>query len=150
MTELIKKLRAETGAGVMDIKRALDEARGDEQRAIEILQARGVEVAGKKAGRATRAGRIESYLHGNPPTIGVLVEVLCETDFVAKTEEFRQLARELAMQVASMRPATVEELLSQEYIRDPHKTVQDLVNENIHKLGENIQVRRFVRYIVGE
>ena len=150
MTELIKKLREQTGAGVMDVKKALEEARGDAEKALEILKSRGLEIAGKKAERTTSQGRIESYVHGNPPTIGVLVELLCETDFVAKNDGFGKLTREIAMQVASMNPADSQELLEQEYIRDPGKSVQDLLNEAIGKFGENIRIGRFVRYKLGE
>jgi len=150
MTELIKKLREQTGAGVMDVKKALEEAKGDKKRALEILKSRGLEIVGKKAERTTSQGRVEAYLHGNPPSIGVLVELLCETDFVAKTPEFAALAKEVAMQIASMDPTNVEDLLKQEYIREPGKTIQDLVNEAIHKFGENIRIGRFVRYKLGE
>jgi elongation factor Ts len=150
MTELIKKLREQTGAGVMDIKKALEEAKGDEQQALALLKSRGLEIVGKKAERVTSKGRVETYLHGDPPTIGVMIELLSETDFVAKNEEFGNLAKELAMQVASMNPADVSALLHQEYIREPGKTVQDLLNEAIHKFGENIRVSRFVRYKLGE
>ena len=150
MTELIKKLREQTGAGVMDVKKALEEAKGDKKRALEILKSRGLEIVGKKAERTTSQGRVEAYLHGNPPSIGVLVELLCETDFVAKTPEFAALAKEVAMQIASMDPTNVEDLLKQEYIREPGKTIQDLVNEAIHKFGENIKVGRFIRYKLRE
>lgn len=150
MTELIKKLREQTGAGVMDVKKALEEAKGSEAKALEILKSRGLEIAGKKADRTTSQGRVEAYLHGNPPTTGVLIELLCETDFVAKNEEFAQFAKSLAMQVASMHPADVDELLKQEYIREPGKTIQTLVNEAIHKFGENIKIKRFVRFRLGE
>ena len=150
MTELIKKLREQTGAGVMDVKKALDEAKGDAAKALAILQSKGLEIAGKKSERATSQGRIESYIHGNPPMIGVLVELLCETDFVAKNEEFGKLAKEVAMQVASMNPADSQGLLKQEYIREPGKSVQDLLHEAIGKFGENIRVGRFIRYKLGD
>jgi elongation factor Ts len=150
MTELIKKLREQTGAGIMDVKKALDEAKGDADKALAILKSKGLEVVGKKSARATSQGRIESYVHGMPPTVGALVELLCETDFVAKNEEFGKLTKELAMQVASMNPASTNELLKQEYIREPGKTVQDLLHEAIGKFGENIRIGRFVRYKLGE
>lgn len=150
MTELIKKLREQTGVGVMQIKQALDEADGNEEKALQILKARGLEIVGKKSERATAAGRLESYLHGDPPTIGVLLELLCETDFVARNAEFARLAKELAMQVASMNPVDADDLLKQEYIREQGKSVKDLVGEAIHKFGENIQVGRFIRYKLGE
>ncbi len=147
--ESIKKLREVTGAGVMDVKKALEEASGDEKKALAILKSRGLEIADKKSDRATLKGRVECYVHGVPPTIGAMVELLSETDFVAKNEEFAALAKEVAMQVASMNPADVNELLKQEYIREPSKTVQNMLNEAIHKFGENIKINRFVRFKLG-
>lgn len=150
MNDLVKKIRQQTGAGVMEIKKALDEAGGSEERALAILRSRGLKIVQKKVGRATERGRIELYLHGDPPTIGAMVEVLCETDFVAKNATFVSFCRELAMQIASMDPTDVEDLLKQDYIREPDKTVQDLVNEAIQKFGENIRVNRFVRFKLGQ
>jgi len=144
----VLKLRQETGAGVMDCKKALEEASGDFAKAKELLKARGVEIANKKAGRNANEGIIECYVHGSK--VGVMVELASETDFVARNEEFKKLAHEIAMQVASMAPSNLEELLKQDYIRDPGKTIADLVHEAVGKIGENIQVRRFVRYSLGE
>lgn len=141
----IKKIRDETGASVMDIKRVLEEARGDEKKARELLQKRGFEKAGKKAERKTDAGRIFTYVH-HSGTIGSIVSLLCETDFVARTDEFGTLGREIAMQVASMNPKDVDELLGQEYIREPGKTIETLVKGVIAKTGENIKIQEFKRF----
>ncbi|BCX16229.1 MAG: hypothetical protein KatS3mg098_458 [Candidatus Parcubacteria bacterium] len=143
-TSDISKLREETGAGVMECKKALEEAEGDFQKAKEIIFQRGSVLATKRAERKTGAGVLSSYIHNE--RIGVLVEVRCETDFVAKNEVFRQLARELAMQIASMNPENVEELLSQPYIKDESLKVSDLINQVIAKTGENIRVERFCRF----
>ena len=162
--DAIKALREETGAGVMDCKRALEAADGDVGRAQDILRQEGIASAAKKASRATNDGVVESYIHSGG-RIGVLVEVNCETDFVARTPEFRELAHNLAMQVAAMDPQHVDEadlpegaevnpqedcLLQQAFIRDPSKTIEDLLKETVGKLGENIRVRRFTRFALGE
>lgn len=146
--EDVKKLREETGAGVMDAKKALEEASGDMAKAKEILQSQGAQKAEKRSERVTSLGLIETYVHAGK--VGAMVEVGCETDFVAKTDEFKNLAHELAMQVASMGPSDVEELLNQDYIRDPSKKVKDLVTETVAKTGENVQVKRFIRFNLGE
>jgi elongation factor Ts len=145
---LIKQLREETGAGIADCREALDEAKGDVAKAKEIIKRKGLNKAVSKAGREVGAGMVEVYSHGGK--VGVLVEVLCETDFVAKTEDFKTLAHELALQVASMRPDSVSELLEQDYVRDPGQKVTDLINGVIGKLGENIQVGRFERIELGK
>lgn len=145
----VRRLREETGAGIMDCKRALEQAQGDFEKAKEVLRQQGLATAAKKAERATAQGLIEAYIHGGG-RIGALIEVNCETDFVARTEQFRNLARELAMQVAAMAPQTVEELLDQPYIRNPSQTVRDLVTQTIAATGENIRVRRFARFQLGE
>jgi elongation factor Ts len=145
----VLKLRQETGAGVMDCKKALEEAQGNIEKAKELLKARGLEIASKKAERSTKEGIITSYIHG-AGKVGVLLELVCETDFVAKNDEFKNMAREIAMQIASMNPENVEALLEQEYIRDPKKKIIDLINESIAIIGENIKVTRFVRYALGE
>jgi len=145
--ELIKKIREETGVSVMDIKAALEEAGGDENAAKKILIAKGVAAAAKKSEREIKAGRIEAYVHDDK--IGVLVEIGCETDFVARNDDFKNFAHEIAMQIAATDP-TEETLLESEWIKDPSKTVQDLLNEIIQKLGENIKISRFVRYRLGE
>ena len=146
--ELIKQLRGKTSAGVADVRSALEEASGDLKRAEEVLRKKGFEKAAKKGERATNAGLIESYVHQG--RVGALVEVACETDFVARTDEFKTLTHEIAMQVASMNPKDKSALLEQEYIRDPSKTIQDLIKETISKLGENIIVARFSRFELGQ
>ena len=188
--EKIRQLREETAAGMMDVKRALEESDGDLAGARRVLRERGQAIAAKKSARETHEGLIEAYIHFNGK-LGVLVEVDCETDFVARTPEFKEFARNVALHVASMNPAAVspedipqavldEErsiaekqaaemgkpenivqkivegrmnkfvseraLLTQDYVKDPDKTVGDLLQEAIQKLGENIVVRRFVRY----
>ena len=192
--KLVKELRERTGAGIMDCKSALQEANGDMEKAIEILKKKGIAKAAKKAGRSANEGLIGTYIH-HGGKIGVLIEVNCETDFVAKTDDFKQLVQELAMQVAAVNllyvkrediPEEVLEkekeiyreqalqsgkpekiidrivqgkmekyfqevcLLEQTYIRDDKKTVKELIDEKIAKLGENIVVRRFVRFEVGK
>lgn len=141
----LKKLRDETAASIADIRSALDEAEGNEKKALELLKERATQIAAKKADRETGEGLIEAYIHGGGK-VGVMIELLCETDFVAKTEEFKKLAREVAMQVAAMNPADVETLLKQDYIRDGSQTIESLVKGVIGKLGENITVKRFIRY----
>lgn len=138
----IKKLRKETGAGVMEVKRALEESKGNEQKAKTWIKERGLEKAEKRAGREAGEGAIFSYIHQNGK-LASLVMLGCETDFVARTEEFKVLGKELAMQVASMSPQDVVELLAQAYIRDAKKTVGDLVAEVVGKTGEKIEVKKF-------
>jgi len=192
--ELIKELRARTGAGVLDCKNALIETEGDIEKAIEVLRKKGIARAAKKIGRQTNDGVIMAYIHpGN--RIGVLVEVNCETDFVARTEDFQKFAREIAIQIAAMSPVAVSRdsvpeevlekekeiyreqamsmgkpeqivekivqsklenflkekvLLEQPYFRDNKKTIEEFVKENIAKFGENITIKRFVRFELGE
>ncbi len=191
---LVKELRERTGAGMMDCKKALTESGGDMEKAIEFLREHGLAAAAKKSGRIATEGLVESYIHG-VGKIGVLVEVNCETDFVAKTDEFRQLAKDIAMQIAASRPEYVREeevpddalnkekeilrnqalnegkpekivdkmvegrikkyyeqvcLMNQSFVKDPDKTIENLINEKIAKIGENISIRRFVRYELGE
>lgn len=145
----IKKLREETGGGIMECRRALEESKGDRQKAAELLRKWGVERAAKKSDRATKAGIVESYIHAGGK-VGVLFEINCETDFVAKTDDFKNLAHEIALQIASMNPKDVKLLLEQEYIRDPKLKIGDLVKQTIGKLGENITIARFIRYALGE
>jgi len=190
----VQELRQRTGVGMMECKKALEETQGDLEGAIDLLRARGQAKAAKKAGRETSEGRVEAYIHLGGK-IGVLIEVDCETDFVAKTDDFRELARDLAMQVAAAAPLAVDRgsldpevverekgiyrqqaeesgkpaeivekiasgklekwyqevcLLDQAYIKDPDRKVSDVVNEAVQRLGENIIVRRFTRYEVGE
>lgn len=191
---MVKELRERTGCGMMDCKNALVEAGGDLEKAIEVLRSKGLAKAAKKAGRVASEGLVEAYIHLGG-RIGVLVEVNCETDFVAKTNEFKQLCRDIAMQIAAARPEFVSRdevspeiierekrilrqqalnegkpekviekmvegrmekyfkencLLEQVFIKDQDKTIQEVVNEYIVRLGENITVRRFARFEVGE
>jgi elongation factor Ts len=188
--EKIKQLREETAAGMMDVKRALEESNGDMDGARRVLKERGQAIAAKKSGRETNQGLIEAYIHFNG-RVGVLVEVNCETDFVARTPEFKEFARNVALHVASMNPLCVapedipadaleeersiaekqaagmgkpeeitrrivegriqkwtseQALLTQPYVREPDKTVGDLLQEIVQKVGENVVVRRFTRY----
>lgn len=190
MLDKIKTLREKTGAGVVDVKKALTEAGGDEQRAIEILRAKGHAKALKKADREAKEGVVASYIHSNKK-IGVLVQLLCETDFVARNSEFQELARDIAMHIAAMNPQFVKSeevsedliekekkiwkeqlarekkpenildkimegkekkfreeisLLTQPFVKNPDITIGDLVAEKVGKIGENIQVGKFVRY----
>lgn len=144
----IKKLREETEAPVVECRAALENANGDMIKAKEWLKAKGLERAAKKGEREVKAGLVESYTH-NGGKVGVLVEICCETDFVSRTEEFASLAHELCLQVASMNPKDVKELLIQPWIRDDKQTIGDLVKEKIAKFGENIIVRRIIRFQLG-
>jgi elongation factor Ts len=190
----VKELRDKTNAGMMDCKRALEEANGEIEKAIEILREKGIAKAAKKSGRATKEGLIASYIHPGDK-LGVLVEINCETDFVAKTVDFKALVKDVAMQVAAASPLVVSReelsqemiekekqiyktqalnegkpekiidkivdgkvekyykevcLLEQPFIRDQDKTITDLLNEAISKLGENMVIKRFCRYRLGE
>src|SRR4030042_3575946 len=142
---LIKKLREESGVSVADCKKALEETNGDYEKAKQWLKKHGIEKAEKKSDRETAQGLIESYIHQNGK-VGAMVEVLCETDFVARTEDFKNLSHEIAMQVCAMNPKNVDTLLKQEYIRDGSITISDLIKQVIAKLGENIVVRQFKRF----
>lgn len=145
--EQIKKLRSETGAGINDIKTALEEAKGHEDKAKELLKKAGFLKANKKASREIKAGRVFSYVH-HSGTVGSMVVLGCETDFVAKTDEFMELGKELAMQVASMKAESKEDFLKQDYIREPGKTVETLIKEVVSKTGENCQLLDFKRFEV--
>lgn len=147
--EAIKQLREQTGAGVMAARKALDEANGNLEKAKEVIFKAGLAKAEKKSDREAKSGFIYSYIHGNQK-VGVLLELNCETDFVAKTDEFVKLANEISLQIAGMNPANVEELLEQDYIRDTSMTIQELIKSVIGKLGENITLRRFSRFELGE
>lgn len=142
--EVIKQLRSSTGLSFNEIKKALDEAGGDKARAIDVLKAHGAVVAQKKSSRSTEQGIVESYIHSNKK-VGVLVELLCETDFVASNPTFGELAHEVAMHIAAMDPRDSQELSSQPYIRDQDLTVEQLITQYIAKLGENIKVGKFCR-----
>ncbi len=146
--EDIKRLREETSAGVSDCRQALEDANGDYEKAKKLISEWGLEKAAKKEGKETSQGIVESYVHAG--RIGVLVELRCETDFVAKTDEFKNLAHELALQVASMDPKNVSDLLKEIYIRDSSLSIEALVKQTIAKVGENITIARFTRMELGE
>jgi len=163
-TDKLKELREQSGAGIMACRNALLEAEQDMEKALQILKERNLYIVERKRERLTSQGLIEAYVHTGG-RIGAMVEVNCETDFVARTDEFKELAHYLAMQVAAQNPQfispeTVPEgadieaeeacLLLQTYIKDPHMTVQDIINETIAKVGENIKVSRFARFELGE
>ncbi len=147
--EILKKLREETGAGVMDVKKALTEAGGDVEKAKAIIISKGFARAEKRTERVVSSGLIHTYVHGSGE-VGVILELNCETSFVAQTEEFARLAHELCLQIAAMTPETVDNLLAMDYIRDTKKKVNDLIKELIAKTGENIVLRRYHRYQIGE
>lgn len=167
----IKKLREETSCGVIDCKKALEEAKGDFAKAKELLRKRGLEMAAKKSDRVAKEGRVDVYIHpGNK--IGVLIEVNCETDFVARSDDFMAFTRELAVHIAAMAPKYVKKedvpadvlaketdqegfvkancLLMQPFVKNPSKSIQDLLNELVSKIGENTVIGRFVRFKIGE
>lgn len=163
-TEAIRTLRDRTGAGIMDSKRALEAAGGDIDKAEAALKAKGIARAATKADRATAEGVIDSYIHAGS-RIGAIIELNCETDFVARTPDFQELAHNLAMQVAAMNPVYVDEadipadekrkaeevcLLKQAFIKDSGKTISDLIMDVRARVGENIRVSRFVRFSLGE
>lgn len=149
MIEEIKKLREKTGAGVMDVKKALAEAKGDAKKAEKIIRKKGLDKAKKKADRDVLNGLVYSYIH-QTGRVGAMVEMACETDFVASNKEFKDLCKEMAMQVTSMNPKDVEELLKQDYFRDTSKKVEEVIKELIGKIGENMKVVKFVRFELGE
>lgn len=140
--EKVKLLRESTGLSFNEIKKALDEAGGDEAKAVEILRAHGVKMADKKSSREVKEGIIASYIHATKK-LGSMVEVLCETDFVARNTDFQELAKELAMHIAASKPGSVSELLDQPYVKNPEVTIKDFISNYIAKLGENIQIGRF-------
>ena len=165
--EDIKSLREETGCGVIDCKKALEESNGNRDKAKDLLRKRGLEMALKKSDREAKEGRVESYIH-NGSKIGVIVEVNCETDFVGRSEDFIKFSKDLAMHIAAMSPKYIKKedvpadvlakepdvkqycLLQQPFVKDASKSIQDYLNELVAKVGENIRVGRFVRYKVGE
>ncbi len=159
----VKELRELTGAGMLDCKEALEEADGDVEKAKLILKQKGIDIAASRGGRTTAEGVIHSYIHHNG-RLGVLLEINCETDFVARTEDFRALAQKIAVHIAGAAPLYVSEedvpaaedadpkefaLLSQPYVQDPEVTIADMVQETIGKTGENIRVLRFARFELG-
>ena len=141
-TGKIKQLREATGLSFGEINKALSETGGDESKALEILKARAAEIAAKKSTREAKEGIVDSYIH-TTKKVGSMVEVFCETDFVARNSEFQKLARELAMHIAAMKPKDSEELLGQPFIRDENLTVAGLIEQYVAKLGENIRVGKF-------
>jgi elongation factor Ts len=162
-TEDVKRLREETGAGMLDCKKALDETNGDYDQAKENLRQKGHASAAKRAERATAEGVVQSYIHHNS-RLGVLVEINCESDFVARTEDFRKLAQQIALQIAAASPLYVSSeempdgaegdpkeviLLQQPFVQDESRTIEDLIKETISKTGENIRVKRFARFELG-
>jgi len=169
--DAIKELREQTSCGIIDCKNALEEAKGDFEKAKTILQKRGLEIAAKKGSRTAREGRVEGYVH-NGNKIGVLVEVNCETDFVARSDDFARFSKDLAMHIAAMAPDYIREdevpgdvlsdqkdkktflkekvLLNQPFVKDQSKSVQDCLNELVAKIGENTFVSRFTRYKLGQ
>ena len=163
--EAVKQLRDLSGAGVMDCKKALDETGGDVEKAVKVLREKGIANAEKKSGRETSQGLVDSYIHAGG-RIGVLVEVNCETDFVARTEEFKSLVHDIALQIAGI-PTTLvisedqlppdaegtpEEtvLMKQTFLKDSSRTIEQLVKEAIGRTGENIRIRRFTRFELGQ
>ena len=192
-SQMVKELRGKTNAGMMDCKKALCETEGDMEKAIDLLRQKGLAVAAKRAGRSTSEGVVQTYIHAGGK-LGVMVEVNCETDFVAKTDDFQNFAKDIAMHVAAMNPIAVKRedipedlvnreaeiykkqamdsgkpeniaekmvtgkldkyfaeysLLEQKYVKNPDLSIQDLLNDLIAKMGENISVKRFVRFQVG-
>lgn len=141
----VKQLRNRTGASIMECKNALNQAKGDEQKALKILQEKGRLTAMKKSERKVEEGIIEAYIHTNKK-VGVLLKLKCETDFVARNQEFKELAHELAMHIAGMSSKDEKDLLEEPYVKNPLITVKDLIDEKVAKLGENIKVAEFIRY----
>ncbi|MFH1461124.1 MAG: translation elongation factor Ts [Patescibacteria group bacterium] len=142
--EQIKQFRQKTNFSIMECKKALEQAGGDEVKAMKILEKKGAEKAAKKSERETKQGLIEAYIHNNGK-VGVLLEINCETDFAARNEQFKELAHDLAMHIAAMNPKNQKELLIQLFIKDEQKTIDDLIKEAIGKIGENIKIGKFVR-----
>ena len=162
--ELIKELREQSGAGIMQCRNALEKHEGNREKALEFLKEQGLLKAKEKAERTAAEGLIEAYIHIGG-RVGAMIELNCETDFVARTDEFKELAHNIAMQVAAMNPQFVSEadmpkkadvepavacLLRQPYIKDQEQTIEDIITETIAKVGENIKVSRFARFELGE
>jgi elongation factor Ts len=144
----IKRLRELSGVGITDAKQALVDSGGDFDKALEAMRKKGLTKAEKRFGREARAGLIGGYVHDG--RIGVLAEVNCETDFVAKTDEFKELVKNLCLHIAASEAADVEKLLAEPYVKNPDQSVAEHIKEHIAKLGENILLRRFSRYVLGE
>ena len=147
-TEEIKALREETGLSIMQCQKALEEAGGDKNKAIILLREKGAEIAKKKGDRSLGAGVVVSYIHAGE-TVGVMLELLCETDFVAKNPEFKSVARDIAMHIAAMYPADTATLLEQPFIKDAEKKIGDLINNTVQKFGERTEVGHFVRFSIN-
>ncbi len=145
----IKQLRENTGAGVMEVKQALDKHNGDLEKAKEDLMKKAFAKAAKKAGRVAGDGLVYSYIHLNGK-LGSLIHMACETDFVAKTDDFQNLCKEVAMQVCTEDIDKVKDLLKAEYMRDASKTVGDLITEATAKLGEKIELKKFIKYSISD
>ncbi len=148
-TQDLKQLRDETGAAIMDCKKALEESEGNMEKAKEWVRQKGLQKAEKKADRETKEGYIACYIHSNNK-IAAMVEILCETDYVARNSDFQDMAKNVAMQVVSMNPTDVKELLAQEFIKDPSVKIEELVKGLSGKIGEKFVINRFMRYQVGE
>jgi elongation factor Ts len=140
----IIKLREETGGGVMECKRALEEAGGDFEKAVRIIQGGSAKHADKKKERSTGAGFVYAFVHNN--RAGTLLEVRCETDFVAKSEPFQEMVHDIAMHITGIGVETVEELLTQPFVKDASITIKDVIDRVVARVGENIKIERFVRY----
>jgi elongation factor Ts len=147
-TEQIKKLRDATGLSLQQIRIALEEASGDETKAMELLKAKSADIAAKKSDRSLNAGTIAAYVHSGE-TVGAMVELMCETDFVAKNPEFKAAAKDIAMHVAAMNPADVGELLEQPFIKNPSSSIGQIVNGIVQKFGERTEIGRFARFSVS-
>lgn len=145
--DILKDIRNQTSMPVSAIKKALDEAGGDKEKALAILSAGGEVTAAKKASRETSEGSVFSYIHSNKK-IGVLVKLLCETDFVARNPDFQALGNEIAMHIAAMQPTNIEECLEQTSIHNPEKTIRNVIQESVAKLGENIKFEEMVRFSI--
>jgi len=146
-TEEIKALREETGLSIMQCKKALEDAGGDKDKALVLLKEKGAEIASKKGDRNLGAGIIVAYVHPGD-TVGVMLELLCETDFVAKNPDFKAIARDIAMHVAAMSPEDTTALLEQPFIKDTSKTISDMINSTVQKFGERTEVGNFIRYSI--
>jgi elongation factor Ts len=147
-TEEIKALREETGLSIMQCRQALEEAGGDKAKAIELLKKKGAEIASKKSDRTLGAGAVAAYIHAGD-TVGAMVELYSETDFVAKNPEFKAVARDIAMHIAAMKPADVGELLQQNYIKGSGETIGDIINNTIQKFGERTEIGKFTRFSIN-
>ncbi|MDO8569746.1 MAG: elongation factor Ts [bacterium] len=145
--EEIKALREETGLSIMECRKALEEASGDKDKAIALLKKRGVEIAAKKGNRALGAGVVIAYIHAGE-TVGVMLEFLCETDFVAKNPEFKSVAKDVAMHIAAMNPSDTTILLEQPFIKDAGQKISDLINNTVQKFGERTEIGRFARFSI--